>query len=106
MNGLPGVSLIIADAGGGQIGGVVTFFFQPRGDDGKWRVAGRSVAPLLNVRAERNALAFAVQHHKTQGSPEFGPNVKFRIDLAKNNQALLYNVSEEQSEPIRLTRQE
>ena len=105
MNDLPGVTFIIADAGGGQIGGVVTFFFHLRGDDGKWRVAGKFVAPLLAPQSNGKVLAFEVQHHKSHGSPEFGPNVRFRIELEKNNQALLYNVSEEQSEPVRLTRQ-
>lgn len=106
MNDLPGVNLIVADAGGGQPGGVVAFYFQTRGDDGEWRVAGKFIAPLLCVTAKDKILNFEVQHHKTRGSPEFGPNVEFRIELAKNNHALLYNVSEEQSEPIRLTRQE
>src|SRR5215471_431806 len=105
-NDLPGVNLVVADAGGGQLGGVVAFYFQTRGDDGEWRVAGKFRAPLLCVTAEDKVLNFEVQHHKRHRSPEFGPNVKFRIELAKNNQALLYNESEEQSEPIRLTRQE
>ena len=106
MNDLPGVDLIVADASGGEIGGVITFYFQMRGDDGNWRVADRFVAPVLAARLEKKALLFEVQHHKIHRSPEFGPNVHFRVELEKNNQALLYNVSEEQSEPIRLTRQE
>lgn len=106
MNDLPSVKLIVADGGGGQIGGVVTFYFQKRDDDGPWRVAGKFVAPLLAAHVEGNALVFEVQHHKTHGSREFGPNVKFRAELAGGNEALLYNLSEPSMGPSRLMRQE
>jgi hypothetical protein len=105
-NDLPSVNLTVADAGGGQLGGVVAFYFQMRGDDGEWRVAGKSVAPLLAAHAEGKVLVFEVQHHKTHGGPEFGPNVKFRTELAGGNEALLYNVSEPSAGPYTLTRRE
>lgn len=106
MNDLPGIKLIVADGGGGEIGGVVTFYFQKRDDGGPWRVADKFVAPLLAAQAEGKVLLFEVQHHKTDGSPEFGPNVKFRAELAGGNEALLYNTSEPSMGPSRLVRQE
>lgn len=106
MNNLPSVKLIVADGGGGRIGGVVTFYFQMRHDDGPWRVADKFVAPLLAVHMEGTALVFEVQHHKTHSSPEFGPNVKFRAELAGEDEALLYNLSEPAMGPSRLVRQE
>ena len=105
MNDLPGVSMIVADAGGGELGGVVAFYFQMRGDDGEWRVAGKFSAPLLAAQAEGKVLNFEVQHHKTHSSPEFGPDVKFRTELTGGNEALLYNVSEPSAEPVKLRRQ-
>lgn len=104
MNDLPGVNLIVADAGGGQIGGVVAFYLQMRGDDGKWRIAGRSMAPLLAVCAKGKVLKFDVQHHKTHGNPEFGPNAKFRMELDGDHQAVLYNISEPGPGPVKLWR--
>lgn len=106
-NDLPGVNLIVADAGGGEIGGVVTFYFQMRDDErSKWRVAGKYVVPLLSAHMEGKALVFEVQHHKTHGSLEFGPNVTFHMELTGNTQALLYNPSDTSTEPVKLTRQE
>lgn len=105
MNDLPGVKLIVADAGGGQLGGVVTFYLQMRGDDGEWRVDDKFVAPLLAAHATDKGLIFEVQHHETQGRSEFGVNVKFRMELTGGNEALLYNLSEGSMGPFKLTRQ-
>src|SRR6185369_15738540 len=41
INDLPGVDLMIEEAGG-KIGGTVTFYFQTRGEDGKWHVADKT----------------------------------------------------------------
>lgn len=107
VNDLPGVNLIVADAGGGRLGGIITFYFQMRDDErSKWRIAGKAVAPLLSAHMEGTALVFEVQHHKTHGSREFGPNVKFRAELAGGNEAVLYNLSEPSMGPSRLMRQE
>lgn len=106
MNDLPGVDLIVADAGGGEIGGVVTFYFLTRKDGGKWQVRGKFLTPLLAAHMQDKALIFEVQHHKTHGSPEFGPNVRFRVELTGENQAMLYNVSEPSSAPVKLLRSE
>ena len=104
MNDLPGVNLIVADAGGGQIGGVVAFYLQMRGDDGKWRVAGKYMAPLLAAQAQGKVLKFEVQHHKIHGNPEFGPNAKFRMELDGDHEAVLYNISEPGPGPLKLSR--
>jgi hypothetical protein len=105
MNHLPGVTLIVADAGGGQIGGVVTFYFLTRPDrGGKWQLRGKFLAPLLDACLQDKALIFEVQHHKKHGSPEFGPNVIFRMELTGKNEAMLYNVSEPSTGPVKLLR--
>lgn len=91
MNGLPGLKITIADAGGGEIGGVAVFYFQLRGEDGKWLVAGEFSAPLLMAKMKGNSLLFQVQHHRTHDSPGFGPNRRFRLELDGSNAAMLYN---------------
>lgn len=106
MHGLPGIALVVADADGGTVGGVVTFYLQMRGGDGKWRVAGKYAAPLLVVCHGGKTLTFEVQHHKTHGSPEFGPNVTFQMELSKSNTATLENLEEGSAAPIRLTRRD
>ena len=105
MNDLPGVTLIVADSEGGQIGGVVTFYFQTRADEhSRWHVAGKAVAPLVVAEVQGRTLMFEVQHHKTHDSPEFGPNAKFRMELTGENEALLYNLSEQAMAPSKLVR--
>lgn len=104
MNDLPGVNLTVADAGGGTVGGIVTFYFQTKGDDGKWRVAGKFAAPMLAVCPDDKTLTFEVQHHRAHNSPDFGPNVKFQMELAKTGAATLENLEEDPVGPIRLTR--
>jgi hypothetical protein len=106
MNDLPGVTLIIADAGGGQIGGVVTFYLQTRDDEhSPWHVAGKYAAPLLVAHMEGKTLMFEVQQHKIHSSPEFGPNARFRMELSGDHKALLYNLSAPAMGPSRLMRQ-
>jgi hypothetical protein len=106
VNDLTGVALSVADAGGGQIGGVITFYFQTRDDEhSPWHVAGKYVAPLLLAHVEGGTLMFEVQHHKTHDSPEFGPNVRFRMELTGDNEALLYDLSDPSNGPHTLTRQ-
>jgi hypothetical protein len=107
MNNLPVVKLLVADASGGQIGGVVTFFLQMRDDArSRWRVAGKFAAPLLLAHADGKDLVFQLQRHKRNGSPEFGPDVKFRLEPSGANAALLYNLDEPSPGPIKLTRTE
>src|SRR5437868_15508304 len=80
INGLPGIDVTVEDSGE-KITGTVTFYFQLRGDDGKWRVAGKTTLPMIDPKLEAGILSFEVTHHKQHGSSELGPNVKFRMDL-------------------------
>ena len=88
INDLPGVDLTILDTGE-EISGVVVFHFQLRGEDGKWRVAGKTSLPMLALRIEGQTLSFEVIHHKEHGGSELGPNVKFRMELTGANEAVL-----------------
>jgi len=90
MNDLPGVDLTINEIAG-EISGVIGFYSQMRGTDGKWQVEGDNYTqPLLSAKVEGRNLAFEFAHHKSHDSPEFGPNVKFHMELVGPNEARLY----------------
>ena len=103
INDLPGVDLTI-EAAAGKISGVVVFYFQFRGDDGKWRVEGKHRVDMLTPQAGGKTLAFEVIHHKTHGSSERGPNAKFRMELTGENEAILHKVDDQPGPPVKLTR--
>ena len=93
INGLPGIDLSVQDSDV-KISGMVTFYFQLRGEDGKWRVADKHTVPLLAPQVEGTTLAFEVAHHKTHGGDELGPNVRFRMTLTGENEARLRKVGD------------
>jgi hypothetical protein len=93
INDLPGVDLMIEEAGG-KIGGTVTFYFQTRGEDGKWHVADKTTVTMLAPHVDGKVLAFEVLHHKSHGSSELGPNVKFRMELTGSDEAALRKVED------------
>ena len=107
INDLPGVKIKIEESGG-RLGGTVVFFFHRRGDDGKWHVEGDNRGgPMLVPRLQGKVLTFEVTHHKTHGSSELGPNVKFRLELMGANEARLRQVEDQPDAPgtgLRLTR--
>ena len=104
----PSVKLTIEDAGG-KVSGVVVFYFQLRGNDGKWHVASKQDAggPMLAPQVEGKILTFEVTHHKSHGGSELGPNVKFRMELTGANEARLHMVEDQPDAGpgLKLTRQ-
>jgi hypothetical protein len=98
MNNLPGIDLKIEDVDG-KISGVMIFYFQERSDaSAPWHVASESLVPLLVPHVEPKTLTFEVQHHKCHTCPELGPNVKFRMELAGPDEALLWKLANEEQE--------
>jgi hypothetical protein len=93
-NDLPGIELTIRDSVG-KPEGEITFIFQQRGADGKWQAKGGTPQPLLNVQAGAKTLSFEVTHHKFHGSSEFGPNVKFRVELINDEELRLFKVEKD-----------
>jgi hypothetical protein len=94
INDQPGVELTIEDAGG-KVSGVVVFYFQLRGEDGKWHVADKFTEPLLAPQVKGKILTFEASHHKSHGSSELGPNVKFRMELTSAHEAVLRKVEDQ-----------
>jgi hypothetical protein len=75
------------------------FYFQERDDPNKpWHVASENPVPLLVPHVEAKALTFEVQHHKCHTCPELGPNVKFRMEIAGPDEALLWKLENEEQE--------
>lgn len=87
VNELPGVEIAIhQDAG--LLAGTVSFYFQTRPNESeKWRVESKTTLPLLALKVEGSVLTFEAIHHKTHGSGELGPNVRFRVELSGANEA-------------------
>ena len=94
LNDQPAIELTINEMDG-KIGGTIVFYFQRRGDDGKWRVeGGRNPTPLLMPVVKGKSLTFEVIHHKHHGSTERGPNAKFRVDLTDHDSLALFKTDE------------
>lgn len=58
------------------------------------------------LRYTLTVLTFEVQHHKTHDRPEFGPNIRFQMELSKSKEATLENLEEGSAEPVTLTRRD
>jgi hypothetical protein len=89
-NDLPAVVLTLRNDHG-QIGGTIGFYFQTRGADGKWHSLGKPpfTVPLLSPTLDGNVLTFETIHHKRHGSPELGPNNRYRVAFMGRNEARL-----------------
>lgn len=105
MNELPGVDLTI-DEISGKVSGSIAFYFQRRNADGNWHVESKDTQPLLAPQANGKVLTFEVLHHKSHGSAELGPNVKFRMEVIDSDHAVLRQVDgETDTASVELSRQ-
>jgi hypothetical protein len=93
VNDLPAVKLTISEDSG-KVTGVMTFYFQSRGADGKWRVVEKQDGggPILVPRIEEKTLTFQVRHHKTHGGSEYGPNKKYAVELTGGGEARMRDI--------------
>lgn len=106
-NGLPAVELIVRD--GAPVTGSIGFYFQTRGDDGKWRLGEKTTGPLLSPKIDGNILTFETIHHKKHGSPELGPNNRYRVEQVSPNELRLNILKDETPKPgsgLKLKRRE
>ena len=92
-NDLLSVELVVRQDRAG-VSGTVGFYFQTRGEDGKWRLGPKSGGPFLSPKLEGRTLTFEILHHKKHGSPELGPNNKYRVDFVSPTEARLHQVNE------------
>lgn len=92
LEGLPGVTLTVKQDHGKLSGSII--FYLIRKDGKGARVDGEYNCELLEISAEDNRLTFEVKHHVRHGGPEYGPNVKFALELVGDKQARLINISE------------
>jgi hypothetical protein len=86
----PALKLTIEDIDG-KLTGAMVFYFQRRGEDGKFHVVpnGDAAGPIISPQVEGNMLTFEVQHHKKHGGTELGPNIKYSVELTGVNEARL-----------------
>jgi hypothetical protein len=106
INGLPGIIINIEDSGD-KIVGTMTFYLQMLGDDGKWRVMGKVIEPLLKARMDGKSFIFEVSHryaHPGEGYDR-DRHVKYRIEFTSSDEALLRYINYyPNSGPLRILR--
>ena len=106
VNDLPAVELVIRDDGG-KVSGFIGFYFQSRGDDGRWHAGEKTTLPLLSPKLEGRVLTFETIHHKKHGSPDLGPNNRYRVHFVAANEArlrILNDRPQEDGSGLKLTR--
>lgn len=87
-NDLPSVELTVAE-NGGVVSGSIAFYFQQRGEDGKWQLGRKTSLPLLTPRMAGNVLTFETTHRKRHDSPELGLNNQYRVTFVDAGEARL-----------------
>ncbi len=90
VNDQPAVEITIDEANG-KISGLISFYFQML-ENGKWRVKRKDSTPMLAPKLDSRHITFEVEHHVRHGSPELGPNKKYRVELTGSNSARLWEV--------------
>lgn len=90
-SGLPSVGLTIRNDNG-WISGGIGYHIQTRGAASRWHPGQKTAytVPLLSPKLEGVVLTFETIHHKKNGSPEPGPNDKYRVNFTKAKKARLY----------------
>ena len=107
-NGLPSIDLKIENAGS-KLAGTAGFYLQTRKDESEpWHVVNETTLPMLDPAVQGKALTFEVPHHTCHGCTDYGPNVRFRMELTSQHEARLVRFSDDgqQSESIKLVRKQ
>jgi|SRR5581483_8091037 len=105
-NGLPSIDLKIENAGS-KLAGTAVFYLQTRKDESEpWRVASEATLPMLSPTVQGKNLMFEVPHHTCHGCTDYGPNVRFEMELTGQNEARLVRFSDsgEQRDTVKLVR--
>ena len=107
-NGLPSIDLNIENAGA-KLAGTAVFYLQTRKDESEpWHVASQTTLPMLSPTVQGKNLMFEVPHHTCHGCTDYGPNVRFQMELTGQNEARLVRFSDsgEQRDSIKLVREQ
>ena len=107
-NGLPSIDLKIENAGS-KLAGTAVFYLQTRKDESEpWRVGSETTLPMLSPALQGKNLLFEVPHHTCHGCTDYGPNVRFEMELTGQNEARLvrFNDSGEQRDSVKLVRKQ
>lgn len=107
-NGLPSIDLKIENAGS-TLAGTAVFYLQTRKDESEpWRVASETTLLVLNPTVQGKNLMFEVPHHTCHGCTDYGPNVRFEMELMGQNEARLVRFSDsgEQRDSVKLVRKQ
>ncbi|HWC16846.1 MAG TPA: hypothetical protein VG498_07510 [Terriglobales bacterium] len=96
INGLPSIDLQIESAGK-ELHGTAIFYLQTRKDaNQQWQASDETHLPMLSAVVQGNSLSFEVRHHRCHDCLDYGPNVKFRMQVTQQNEAHLWKATGEQ----------
>ncbi|MDP8979720.1 MAG: hypothetical protein M3O35_03905 [Acidobacteriota bacterium] len=107
MHDQPALKLTIEDTAG-KLTGTMVFYFQQRGEDGRFHVVpnGDAAGAIISPQVEGKILTFEVHHHKKHGGTELGPNIKYNVELTGANEARLRQAGDAKAgEGLKLIRQ-
>jgi hypothetical protein len=93
VNDLPAVKItIVPDRG--SVTGSIGFVFQQRRADGSWEAKDIYTTPFLMPSVQGGTLTFEAKHHKSHGSTELGPNVRFQMTITNGSEARLFKIGD------------
>jgi len=102
LDGLTAIRLTVKDQG--KVSGSIVFYLIRKDEKGT-RIDGEATCELLQVATEGKRMTFEVRHHVTHESPEYGPNVKFVLEVSGENEGDLRRVSEGE-DSLRMVREQ
>jgi len=95
MNGLPAVTLLVTDEGGGLTGAILFYFQQRATEKDPYSAVPGLPEPLFHPRFDGKTLLFEVSHHRSHPPRTLNdPPKHFRLTLRAANTAELVNVDE------------
>ena len=93
FNDLPAIEItLVPDQD--RISGTIGFVFQQRRADGSWEAKDIHTTPILSPNVQGATLTFETAHHKSHGSAEFGPNVRFQMTVVNSTEARLFKIGD------------
>ncbi|MGA2910028.1 MAG: hypothetical protein ABSE36_20220 [Terracidiphilus sp.] len=95
INGLPGITLVVTDEGGGLTGAVLFYFQERKTVNDPWTATPGIPEPMLRVLFDGKDLTFQISHRRAHPPRSLSdPPVEFRLTLTGPNQAALVNENE------------
>jgi len=95
MDGLPGVTFVVTDEGGGLSGAVLFYLHMRKTVDDPWTSTPGLPEPMFHLSFDGTTLRFQVSHRRAHPPGSLSdPPIRFHLTLTGPNQAELVNDNE------------